>query len=51
VQHAGISVRDRTLSEADVHPEQIAKRVIRWITPRSAPVTRLNPAFCELSSE
>lgn len=31
VQRAGISVRGRTLSETDVHPEEIAARVVRWI--------------------
>jgi uncharacterized cysteine cluster protein YcgN (CxxCxxCC family) len=29
VHRAGISVRGRTLSETDVHPEQIVERVIR----------------------
>jgi uncharacterized protein len=33
VLRAGISVRGRVLSEADVHPEEIAQRVIRWVKP------------------
>ncbi len=36
VRRAGISVRGRVLSEADVHPDEIAQRVIRWIKPSRA---------------
>jgi uncharacterized cysteine cluster protein YcgN (CxxCxxCC family) len=36
VHTAGISVRGRCLSEADVHEDEIPERLIDWISPYSA---------------
>jgi len=33
VHAAGISVRSRAISEAHVHPDEIAAQVVRWIEP------------------
>lgn len=33
VHTAGISVRDRAVSERNVHPDEIQERVIRWVKP------------------
>jgi uncharacterized cysteine cluster protein YcgN (CxxCxxCC family) len=40
VQQAGISIRGRTLGEADLTPREIEERVIRWVKPASNPRTR-----------